>query len=100
MSATANPTVRVPLGRVVITPAARDALSAGGVDAPALLARHARGDWGAVDADDRAANDAALRDGERVLSAYPIPSAGDDDRLWIITEADRSVTTLLVPSDY
>jgi hypothetical protein len=67
--------------------------------------RHARGDWGAVCAADKAANDQALVDGTRLLSAYPIdpvkPCSGHGDNcLWIITEADRSVTTLLLPSEY
>lgn len=67
--------------------------------------RHASGDWGELlDAEDRAANDAALSDGGRLLSAYPVPagqeSADGDEKIWIITEWDRSVTTVLYPSEY
>lgn len=62
-----------------------------------LLARHQRGDCGDLDVEDRAANEDAVACGERVLSAYRMPSG---TRVWIITEADRSVTTILRPEDY
>lgn len=62
-----------------------------------LLRRHQAGDWGDVDSEDKAANDRAVRDGLRLLSAYDL---GDGLRVWLITEHDRSVTTLLLPSDY
>jgi len=61
-----------------------------------LLALHQAGDWGTVDDEDRQANEAALRDGTRFLSSY----GEGDDRLWVITEADRSVTTILRPDEY
>lgn len=61
------------------------------------LARHQRGDWGALGRDDKRANDEALNDGSRLLSAY---KARDGTKFWIITEADRSATTLLLPSEY
>jgi hypothetical protein len=69
------------------------------------LARHVRGDWGYVCDEDKATNDAAVRDGDRILSAYPIdpeqPCKGyGDNCLWIITEWDRSVTTFLLPAEY
>ena len=69
------------------------------------LARHLTGDWGCVCAEDRQANDDALSEGLRILSAYPIdpakPSEGfGENTLWIITEADRSVTTFLLPEEY
>jgi hypothetical protein len=60
------------------------------------LARHATGDWGELCAFDRHQNEIALRDGLRVFSSYEI-SAG---RVWIITEADRSITTILLPEEY
>ena len=63
------------------------------------LARHADGDWGDVHPGDQGLNDAALQDGDRLLSVYPL-SDPDNPVLWIITEADRSVTTLLFPEDY
>ena len=69
-----------------------------------VLTRHAGGDWGDVDAEDARANDEALRDGGRLLSAWRLPEhargSAPDDRLWVLTEADRSVTTLMWPSDY
>jgi hypothetical protein len=55
------------------------------------------GDWGVVDAEDKQANDEALKSGERLLSAYVIKSG---ERVWVITEADRSATTLLLPDEY
>ena len=88
---------RFSLGRLVATPGALRALAASPQDGPAFLARHVSGDWGDVDAHDHQANDAALRDGDRLLSAYTT-SAGV--RLWVITEADRSATTLLLPDEY
>ncbi len=69
------------------------------------LARHARGDWACVDPEDAKTNAEALLRGNRILSAYPIdpakPCAGyGESCLWVITEADRSVTTMLLPSEY
>ena len=61
------------------------------------LSRHLNGDWGDVDEADKAANNRALRYGDRLLSSYHTP---DGIRFWIITEADRSCTTILLPDDY
>jgi hypothetical protein len=89
--------MKYPLGQIVATPAALKALEAA-CQAPAdFLDRHVRGDWGDVSKGDARLNDAAVRDGERILSAYQT-SAGE--RLWIITEADRSSTCLLLPEEY
>ncbi len=88
---------RFPLGDLVATPDALEALQAAGESGLALLARHRQGDWGEVDASDWQANDRALGDGARLLSAYTLPTGV---RLWVITEADRSATTILLPSDY
>ena len=85
----------VPLGHVVATPGALD-LADAGVDLLAHLARHEAGDWGNVDAHDAAANAEALDLGGRLVSSYET-AAGT---LWIITEADRTATTLLRPDDY
>lgn len=85
----------VPLGQIVATPAALGALAQ--PDIVTALRRHASGDWGEVDADDQAANDEALRDGTRLLSAY---TSVNGTKFWVITEADRSVTTVLLPDDY
>jgi hypothetical protein len=89
--------VRFSLGQLVATPGALDALTRTGENPLRYLARHATGDWGDVGADDHAANDRALVDGERLLSAYRL---ADGTRIWIITEADRSVSTLLLPEEY
>ena len=86
-----------PLGRTVATPGALDALDLAGVAPEALLDRHGRGDWGDLGEDDWQRNVQALTSGERLLSAYVLP---DTTRVWIITEADRSATTLLLPSEY
>ena len=86
----------LPLGRVLAAAGAIEALVAARCDGSALIARHERGDWGDLDARDQAANAAALVQGRRVLSAYTL-CAGVT--LWIVTEADRSRTTLLLPSE-
>jgi hypothetical protein len=62
-----------------------------------FVSRHWQGDWGDLDNEDIKANQAALRYGSRLLSCYRI---GEDTRLWIITEGDRSATTLLLPDEY
>jgi len=62
-----------------------------------FIARHIKGDWGEVCRDDWALNDEALKDGSRILSAY---RTNKQVRLWIITEADRAATTILLPDEY
>ena len=86
-----------PLGQVVATPGALDALELAAENPADYLARHASGDWGELDQEDRAANDAAVTGKSRILSAY---SLGTKERIWIITEYDRSYTTILLPSEY
>lgn len=87
-----------PLGRVVATPAALDAMQEAGVDPRRdLLARHVRGDWGDLDPSDRRQNERSLAEGDRLLSAYTLC---DGKRVWVITEAGRSATTLLLPTEY
>ena len=81
-------------GQVVITPGANAALNRG--DVIRGLDRHVRCDWGDVSEDDRAANDEALQHNDRLLSAY----FSGNTRFWIITEYDRSVTTILLPEEY
>ncbi len=95
-------TKKFSLGRIVATPAALDVLQAAGQTADEFLSRHVSGDWGDLDDEDRQANDAALVDGSRILSAY---TARNGERIWVITEATNEVglryaTTLLLPSDY
>jgi hypothetical protein len=89
-------TILFPLGAVVMTPGARDFMQEQGLDASHLLTRHVTGDWGDLDEHDKEANDQALDDGSRIFSAYCI----GEQELWIITEADRSVTTILRPDEY
>ena len=86
----------LPLGKVVATPGALKLLLQAGEDPFDYLARHATGDWGNLGAFDRRQNEIALRIGERIFSSYET-TAG---RCWVITEADRSVTTILLPEDY
>ncbi len=85
-----------PLGRVVATPGALKLLEEAGEDPSTYLARHASGDWCELGAHDRRENERSLKHGWRILSSYPIGA----ERIWIITEADRSYTTLLLPQEY
>jgi hypothetical protein len=89
-------TAPLPLGQVVATPGALKLLSEASEDLFDYLARHATGDWGELCTFDRRQNEIALRDGYRVLSSYPVGR----ERVWVITEADRSVTTILLPEEY
>ena len=86
-----------PLGDLVATPGALAALDAAGQSPMEFLIRHARGDWGEVCAGDRQANDEALVSGDRLLSAY---RTAKGERIWVITERDRSSTCLLLPEEY
>jgi hypothetical protein len=83
------------LGRLVATPNALASITQD--DILLGIQRHQAGDWGNLTEEDRMANDQALVEGTRILSAY---NAGNGTRFWIITEADRSVTTVLLPEDY
>jgi hypothetical protein len=86
------------LGQIVATPGALQALERAGQLASHFLLKHALGDWGDLLCDeDKAANDEALADDLRILSAYRLE---DGTRIWIITEADRSSTCCLLPSEY
>jgi hypothetical protein len=89
-------TAPLPLGRVVATPGALKLFMESGGHPFDYLARHATGDWGELCAFDRHQNEIALREGLRVLSSYPVGR----ECVWIITEADRSVTTILLPEEY
>ena len=86
----------LPLGEVVATPGAIKLLSEAREDAFDYLARHATGDWGELCTFDRRQNEKDLREGARVLSSYPVGEC----RIWVITEGDRSVTTILLPEEY
>jgi hypothetical protein len=96
MSYTNGP--RFPIGRPVITPAAQAALDAAGIEGVLLLARHIHGDWGDLDVEDLASNELALLTGNRLLSSYNLPDGSGT--VWIITEADRATTTILLPGEY
>jgi hypothetical protein len=87
---------QLPLGRVVATPRALNLLMEAKAHPFDLLARHAAGDWGELCAFDRRQNEIALRYGYRVLSSYPVGR----ECVGVITEADRSVTTILLPGEY
>lgn len=84
------------LGQIVATRGVLKHLEHHGIQADPYVRRHVCGDWGSVPPDDALANGRAVKHGARILSSYEI--AGQ--RVWIITEADRSVTTLLFPSEY
>lgn len=93
--------MRLELGQPVATPGALALLERLGIEPGALLMRHQSGDWGDLDAEDTELNDdAAAAEGDdrgRILSAYEL---AEGHKVWIITEWDRSVTTLLLPSEY
>ncbi len=89
---------RFPLGTLVATPGALELLGELEISPSYLLERHQSGDWGTIPPADARENERSLEHGFRVLSSYPV---GDDgDRIWIITEADRSSTCLLLPEEY
>jgi len=87
-----------PLGQIVATPGALAALGKAGQTPLEFLTRHVRGDWGELCEEDRKENQLSLEHGFRLLSSYRISSG--DTKVWVITEADRSVTTLLLPEEY
>jgi len=86
-------------GQMVMTRGVSELEQQGLLDILPYLDRHLAGDWGELDEDDKLSNLQALQNGNRLLSAYDI-DAGDNKRLYIITEADRSVTTVLLPYEY
>jgi len=88
---------RLELGLATITPGALELLGSLEVSPSELLQRHASGDWGDVPPEDVRENEHALEHGFRVMSSYPL-SGGV--RVWIITERDRSLTTILLPAEY
>ena len=86
---------KFPIGNLVATPGVLERVPQ--EELQTALTRHASGDWGALDKEDRDANDRALAEGTRLLSAY---ESKNGIRFWIITEWNRSVTTILLPEEY
>ncbi len=85
------------LGQIVMTPGTAAAFAATGERPFPFLARHQQGDWGEVSPEDAAENNFSVTHGFRILSAYALR---DGTRIWILTEADRSATTILLPDEY
>ena len=86
----------LPLGKIVATPGALKVLLEAGEDPLCYLARHSSGDWGDLHAYDWRENELSLRHGWRLVSSYSV----EEKTIWLITEADRSVTTILLPEEY
>ena len=86
-----------PLGQVVATPGAIEVMKEAGQSSAELLQRHVTGDWGNVPPEDASENDLSVREGFRILSSYKLKTGV---KIWVITEADRSATTFLLPSEY
>lgn len=94
MAATAR-NIRVPLGRTLAMPGVLEVTTQ--AERNIAFNRHAHSDWGDVEKEDWRANDQALQSGARLLSVY---HTLNDTKFWIVTEADRSATTILLPSEY
>ena len=86
-----------PLGQIVATPGALQALEEAGQTPEEFITRHVTGDWGTLPAEDIRENEYSLKHGLRLFSSYQLRTGA---KLWIITEHDRSITTLLLPQDY
>ena len=85
------------LGRMFLTPGAIEALEAAGQDANEFLYRHAQGEWGDLSDEDKRENEFSVDKPLRIFSAY---HTAKGEKIWVITEADRSATTVLLPSEY
>lgn len=86
-----------PLGTIVATPAALAALAKASQLPTEFLNRHAKGDWGTMSVHSKAENDAAVKNSGMILSSY---SLSHSVKIWVVTEWDRSVTTILLPEEY
>jgi hypothetical protein len=89
--------LKFPLGQLMMTRGAIEALAEAGQSPMAFVQRHQSGDWGEVNDEDRQENEFSVQRGFRILSAYTLRTGV---RIWVITEADRSATTLLLPEEY
>ena len=92
------PKPKFPLGQIVATPGALQVLEQSGQSPNVFLDRHVQGDWGEVCEEDRLLNGQSVLDGSRILSAYR--TLKDSTKVWVITEADRSSTCILLPEEY
>lgn len=90
-------TPKFPLGQIVTTPGALDAFETTGQTPTEFIHRHVSGDWGDLCDEDKQTNEEALSNGGRIFSAYHL---NDGTKIWVITEADRSSTCVLLPSEY
>lgn len=90
--------IQFEIGGIYATPGAIAALEEAGEIGLTYLARHQSGDWGDISKGDKKENELSLKKGFRIVSAYILPNTGE--KIWIITEADRSSTTILLPSEY
>lgn len=90
-----------PLGEYLVTPGI-NALMEQGLAIHSYLQRHQCGDWGTIEEEDSAENELSLKKGYRILSAYEVATSEGNEthKIWIITEADRSVTTVMLPEEY
>ena len=86
-----------PLGQLVATPGALAALETAGDNPSKYLCRHINGDWGDVPPEDAKENEFSVQNNLRILSSYRL---SDNTKIWVITEADRSATTILLPEEY
>jgi hypothetical protein len=86
-----------PAGQIVATPGALALLQQANKSPLEFLSRHLRGDWGDLCQEDKAENELGLKFGFRLMSSYQVTQT---EKLWVITEADRSATTLLLPAEY
>jgi hypothetical protein len=85
------------IGQLVATPGALAAVEQSGDNLACFIRRHVQGDWGELCADDVQENEFSLKNGLRLLSAYRLK---DGTKIWVITEPDRSATTVLLPEEY
>ncbi len=92
-----EPSPRFALGQIVATPGALRSLQESGQSPLELITRHVTGDWGELGKEDKQENERSVEKGYRILSAYRLRSG---EKVWVITEADRSVTTILLPAEY
>jgi ribosomal protein L39E len=86
-----------PLGNVYLTVGAREALEESNQLPKEFLLKHQKGEWGIICEDDKKENELSVKEGFRILSAY---KTNRDVKIWVITEADRNSTTILLPSEY